>query len=146
MSGGLSRRAFLVGSAALAGTGAAALLAPGGAAAVISAARSRAIDMRRSAFVPLLGETFEIVHADGALPVVLRQVSDLEPAVRPGCEDEFSLMFTDARLRPPLEQGIHVISHARQGQIALFVAPVERRQTVQRYQVIVNNRSLTLIS
>jgi hypothetical protein len=146
MSGGLSRRAFLVGGTALAGTGAVALVAPDAAAALLPASLFRGIEMRRSAFLPLLGETFEIVHAGGMLPVVLRQVSDLAPAVRPGCENQFSLMFTDGGLRPPVEQGIRVISHARQGQIALFVVPVERRKTMQRYQVIVDNRSLTPIS
>jgi hypothetical protein len=94
--------------------------------------------MRRSAFVPLVGDTFEIIHERGSLPVVLRQVSDLKPTLRPGAEDQFSLMFTDARLRPALQEGTYGIRHARQGRIALFVAPVDRPQTTQHYQAIIN--------
>jgi hypothetical protein len=99
--------------------------------------------MRRSAFVPLVGETFQIIHDQGALPVILRQVSDLQPTVQSGAEHQFSLMFADTELRPPLQGGSYGISHAGQGRIALFVAPVDRPHTAQHYQAIINSRSAT---
>jgi hypothetical protein len=145
MSGGLSRRAFLAGGTSLVGLGAVAVTLPG-AAAVLPSLAAKGLAMRRSAFLTLVGETFEIVHDRGSLPVVLHEISDLKPTLQPGAEDQFSLMFTDARVRPALEQGTYGIIHARRGRIALFVAPVDRRSTTQHYQVIINSRSLTPIS
>jgi hypothetical protein len=118
---------------------------PGAAAVVLPSVKPKSIAMRRSAFVPLVGEVFEIIHDGGTLPVVLRQVSDLKPAVRPGAEDQFSLMFTDARLRPALQGRTYAISHARYGGIALFVAPVDRPETTQCYQAIINSPDRDLI-
>lgn len=98
--------------------------------------------MRRSAFLPLLGETFRIAHDRGSLAVVLRQVSDLKPTVRPGAEDQFSLIFTESRLGAVLSQGTYRVSYPGRGRITLFIVPVGRRETRQRYQAIIDNRPL----
>jgi hypothetical protein len=112
---------------------------PAAAVKVWASAPSTTIALRRSAFVPLVGDTFEIIHQGGSLPVVLRQVTDLKPTLRPGAEDQFSLMFTDARLRPALQDGTYGISHPRHGRIALFVTPIDRPQTTQHYQAVINH-------
>lgn len=96
--------------------------------------------MRRSAFLPLLGETFRIAHDRGSLTVVLRQVSDLTPTVRRGAEYQFSLIFTDSGRQPVLSQGTYPVSHPRRGRISLFVVPIGRRETAQHYQVIIDSR------
>lgn len=146
MSVGWSRRAFVAGGASLVGIGSVCVLVPRAAAALLDPAPLKNLAVRRSTFLPLVGQTFQIVHDRGSLTVILRQVSDLEPSVRPGAEDQFSLIFTDARLRPALPQGTYSISHARQGGISLFVAPVGRRQTAQEYQAVIDSRPLTAIS
>jgi hypothetical protein len=146
MSVSVSRRAFLAGGASLAGIGSVCVLVPGAAAAVVQATSSRSLAIRRSAFVPLVGQTFQIVGDRRSLSVVLRQVNDLVPAVRPGAEDQFSLVFTDTSLHPVLRQGTYPIRHARQGWTSLFVAPVDRRRTAQHYQATIDSRSLTAIS
>ena len=146
MSGSLSRRAFLAGGVSLAALGAVAVAVPGVGATRLQAPSAPGLAMRRSTFLPLVGETFDVVHEQGSLAVVLHEISDLKPAVEPRAEEQFSLIFTDARLRPALQQGTYGIMHARRGRIALFVAPVDRRQRAQYYQAIINNRSLTPLS
>jgi hypothetical protein len=139
MSAGFSRRAFLACGASLAGVGWAGVLAPRAVAAPTPVTPEN-LALRRSAFLPLLGQTFRIAHDRGSLTVVLRQISDLKPTVRPGAEDQFSLIFTDPGLRPVLSQGTYAVSHPRRGRIALFVVPVGRRETVQHYQAIIDSR------
>ncbi len=142
MSVGSSRRTFLACGAALAGAGLAGVLAPSAAAATARATLRR-LALRRSAFLPLLGQTFRISHGAGTLPVTLLQVSDLKPSVRPDAERQFSLIFTGAAFRPVLSQGTYSVSHARRGQISVFVVPVGMQQTAQQYQVIVDSRPLS---
>lgn len=139
MSVGLSRRAFLAGGASLAAIGAVSGLVSRGATAALHPARLRNLTLRRSTFLPLVGQPFQIAHDQGSLSVVLRQVSDLEPSALPGAEDQFSLMFADAGLRPALPQGTYSISHARQGRISLFIVPVGLARTAQLYQAIINS-------
>ncbi len=145
MSGDLSRRSVLAGGASLAGIGSVSVLVPQ-AAAALTRTRTGNLALRRSTFLPLVGRTFRIVHDRGSLTVVLRQVSDLKPSARPGAENQFSLIFTDARLRPALPQGTYSVSHAGQGRISLFVVPVGRRQTAQQYQAIIDSRPRAAIS
>ena len=140
MSVGLSRRAFLAGGASLAGIGSATVLVPRATAAVLAPAGVKKLALRRSAFLPLVGQTFRIASDRGGLTVTLRQVNDLKPAVRPGAEDQFSLIFTDTRLRPALPQGTYAISHPRRGQISLSVIPIGLRRTAQHYQIIIDSR------
>jgi uncharacterized protein DUF6916 len=139
MSVDLSRRSVLAGGASLIAVGSVCALAPP-AAAVLAPAASNSLALRRSTFLPLVGQAFQIVHDRGSLTVVLRRVSDLKAAVRPGAEDQFSLIFTDARIRPAIPQGTYSIRHARHGLISLFVVPVGRRQTTQQYQAIIASR------
>ena len=140
MSVGLSRRAFLAGGASLAGIGSATVLVPRAAAAVLAPPGVKKLALRRSAFLPLVGQAFQIVSDRGRLTVTLRQVNDLKPAVHPGAEDQFSLIFTDTRLRPVRPQGTYALSHPRRGQIPLFVVPIGPRRTAQHYQIIIDNR------
>lgn len=140
MNAGFSRRAFLASGASLAGAAWAGALAPR--AAALALATRRHLALRRSAFLPLLGRTFRISHESGSLSVVLRQVNDLKPTALPGAEDQFSLIFTDSGLRPVLSQGTYSVSHVGRGRISLFVVPVDRRETVQHYQAIVDSRPL----
>jgi Domain of unknown function (DUF6916) len=145
MSVGLSRRAFLAGGASFVAIGSVNGLVPRATAAVLTPALRGGLAFRRSTFAPLLGQKFQIIHDRGSLTVVLSQVNDLKPTVRPGAEDQFSLIFTDAGLRPALPQETYSISHARQGQISLFVVPNGLRQTAQHYQAIIDSRPLTAI-
>lgn len=97
MSVGFSRRAFLVSGASLAGVGwAGVLTARVAAAPALTTLRNLAL--RRSAFLPLRGQTFLIAHDRGSLSVVLHQVSDLKPTAWSGAEDQFSLIFTGSGL------------------------------------------------
>ena len=139
MSAGLSRRTFLVCSGSLAGVGWWGVMAPGAVAAP-ALATTKNLAYRRSAFLPLLGQTFRIVHNRGSLTGVLRQVSDLQPSVRPGAEDQFSLIFTHRGLRPALSQGTYPLSHARRGQISLVVVPIGRSETSHHSQAIIDSR------
>lgn len=139
MSAGLSRRAFLASGTLLAGVGWAGALASRAVAVPVLVTRKK-LAMRRSAFAPLVGQTFRMTHGHGSLTVVLRQVGDLDPSVHPGLEDQFSLIFTGRRLRPTLSQGTYTISHPWRGRISLFVVPVSRSKTAQDYQAIINNR------
>lgn len=138
MSAGFSRRAFLAFGASLAGAGWVGVLAPRASAASAPGTPGR-LGLRRSAFLPLLGRTFGIAHDGRSLDVVLRQVSDLKPTVRPGAERQFSLMFTGSGLRPVLPQGTYTVSHPRRGRISLFVVPVGRHGRTQQYQAIINS-------
>lgn len=141
MSVGFSRRAFLACGASSAVVGWAGILASRAAVAATLVA-PRNLALRRSAFLPLLGETFRIVHDAGSLAVVLRQVSDLKPTVRRGAEDQFSLIFTDSGLRGVLSQGTYSVGYPGRGRISLFVVPVRRREAGQHYQAIIDNRPL----
>lgn len=140
MSEGFSRRAFLACGASLAGVGWAGVLASPAAAASAPAAAPAKLAMRRSAFLPLLGRTFRIAHEQGSLTVVLHQVSDLKPTVRPGAEDQFSLIFAHSGRHPALAQETYSISRLGRGRISLFVVPVGHSETVQYYQAIIDSR------
>jgi hypothetical protein len=144
MSAGFSRRAFLGSGASLAGAGWAGALASRAAAATSPGVTSERLALRRSAFRPLLGQSFRIAHDGGSLNVVLRRVNDLQPTARPGAEDQFSLIFSHYRLRPAVPQGTYTISHPRRGRIRLFIVPVGRRQYAQRYQAVIDSRPLRL--
>lgn len=140
MSSGLSRRAFLASGTSLASVGAVCAIAPRAAAVTQATTAMTELALRRSTFLPLVGQHFRIVHERGSLTVVLRQVSDLKPTARPGDEEQFSLVFVDAGRGPALPQGTYAIRHARQGRAFLFVVPVGPRQAAQPYQAIIDSR------
>lgn len=147
MRPGLSRRAFLAGGASLAGIGSVSVLVPqGAAAAVLTPTTLKKLAYRRSTFLPLVGQAFQIIDSQGSITVVLRQVADLQPTVRPGTEDQFSLIFREAAAQPALAQGTYSIGHAGQGRISLFVVPVGPRQATQKYQAVIDSRPLATIS
>lgn len=145
MSVSLSRRAFLAGGASLAGVGSVCALAPRAAAAMLASAGTSKLALRRSAFLPLVGQSFRIIHDRDSLTVVLRQVIDLMPSVRPGAENQFSLIFTGTGLQPALPQGTYAIRHARRGRIFLFVVPVGPSGDTQHYEAIIDSRPLAAI-
>jgi hypothetical protein len=139
MSINLSRRSVLAGGASLVAVGSVCALAPPAAAVVVPTPLNH-LALRRSTFLPLIGQAFQIAHDRGSLTVILRRVSDLNPGGRPGAEHQFSLFFTDARIQPSIPQGTYCIRHARRGRISLFVVPVGRRKTPQQYQAIITSR------
>jgi hypothetical protein len=107
--------------------------------------------MRRSAFLPLLGQTFRIRHNAGSETVVLRQVNNLRPCVKPGAQDQFSLMFSGSGHRPALSQGTYSISHPRHGRISIFIVPVGiviagGSENGQRYLAVIDSRPLATFS
>lgn len=144
MSDGLSRRSVLSSAASLAAIGSACALIPGAAATVLGPVADKKLGLRRSAFLPLVGQKFKIGPGRGAA-VVLREVTDLGPSARSGAEDQFSLIFANGKAEPVVPQGTYSIAHARQGRISLFIVPVGRDQTIQQYQAIVNARPVTAI-
>ncbi len=125
----------------MAGAGWVGVLGPRAVAGTDQAAPAK-LALRRSAFLPLVGQTFQIARGRSSRNVVLRQVGDLKPTVRPGAEDQFSLIFTNAGHRPVLLQGTYLIRHTRRSQVSLFLVPVGERETVQRYQAIIDSRPL----
>lgn len=143
MNASLPRRVFLASGASLAGAGWAGLLPTRAAAAPALArptlARLEKLALRRSAFLPLLGQTFRIGHGRGSVTVVLRQVIDLEPAVMPGSEHQFSLIFSGPAHRRGLPQGTYRVSHPSRDRISLFVVPVGHLGTTQHYQAIIDS-------
>lgn len=138
MSADFPRRAFLVFGASLAGAGWAGVLSTPAAAAP-TLARPANLGLQRSAFLPLLGRTFRIGQGRDSLVVVLRQVSDLKPTVRPGSEHQFSLIFSCPRRRLGLPQGTYPVSHRGGDWISLFIVPVGRLGTTQQYQAIIDS-------
>ena len=144
MSDGLSRRSVLSSAASLAAIGSACAFIPGAASAVLAPVAPKKLDLRRSAFLPLVGQKFQIGPGRGA-PVVLREVTDLGPSARSGAEDQFSLIFANGKAGPVIPQGTYSIAHARQGQISLFIVPVGRDEAVQQYQAVVNSGPMTAI-
>jgi hypothetical protein len=74
-----------------------------------AAADSAPAYLRRSSYLPLVGETFRV----GTRSLRLEEVGGER-------EDVFGLTFSG----DPLEQGIHNLRHPRLGTFALFIAPV----------------------
>jgi hypothetical protein len=144
MSGDLSRRSVLATAASLTAVGSVCALIPGAAATVLAPVAASKLAYRRSAFLPLVGQRFQISGHRGAT-VVLTTISDLKPTIRPGAEEQFSLIFTrDPRL-PAIPQGTYSITHARAGRISLLIVPIGRGRTVQQYQAVINTRPLAAI-
>lgn len=152
MTFGMSRRALIASGASLAGAAWAGLPAPR---AMAATGRTRPVRseparigrgglaLRRSVFIPLVGQPFRVAHQHGSLTVILRRVSDLDPSGKTDAEKQFSLVFSDDRLAPLLSQGTYPISHAGRGRVSLFIVPVGPRKTAQQYQAIIDSRPLT---
>lgn len=103
----------------------------------IMATRPRA--WARSRFTAFRGATFRMTGAGDDVRVVLAEISDLRPAVRPDDEDRFSLMFVAPGSHSAAD-GIRKFSRPGFGEINLFVSPVGRSAKVRHYQAIINRR------
>jgi hypothetical protein len=125
----MSRRSFTHGGAALA------LLS----AASVSLARAvlAAPPWGRSRFTPFRGATFQMASGTDAVDVVLTEISELKPVLRPDDEKRFALLFVAARDHAPAD-GIRTFRRAGFGEIDLFVSPVGRPVNAVHYQAIVN--------
>ena len=93
----------------------------------------------RSRFTPFRGATFRMTGAGDDVSVVLTDISDLSPVVRPGDEKRFALMFV-APISHSAADGIRTFSRDGFGHIDLFVSPVGRSVMARHYQAIINRR------
>jgi hypothetical protein len=130
------------------------LLAAGGAAALaatlwelpaLAAALSEIASpayLRRSSYLPLVGQRFELT-APGRRPVVARLVSVMDLGIgrrmRPlaGAEDAFALLF-HSPIRPRLEQDVMSLGHPVLGRFQLLVSPASRGHRGQDYSATIN--------
>jgi hypothetical protein len=131
VAGGISRRAFVGRSASLVAISA----VPVG--LLTRGSPRRAGMWTRSRFMPFVGATFRMTGGGEKADVVLAEISDLSPVLRPADEKRFSLLFTGARDHPPAD-GIRNFSNDEFGEIDMFVSPIGRRTGSLSYQVIVN--------
>jgi hypothetical protein len=134
----LSRRTFLLGTAvvvAAAGSQVAGVDKVGA-----STSGSSSPVLTRATFAPFLNSTFQLSNGPQSVPVVLSGIQDLVPALTPGEEHRFSLMFR-APAGQPLPQAVRQVSQPGIGQVALLVVPVDRGRTNQYYQAIINRSS-----
>lgn len=135
---GLSRRMFISAGAAVAVL---ATAPPAWARRSISAARGaltgRANQLKRSRFTPALGSTLRMTGAGEQIDVVLAQITDLRPVLRADDEDRFALL-----LHVPGDQrraaGIRTLRHPDIGEVALFLAPVDRGVNPAHYEAVIN--------
>lgn len=128
----LSRRTFALGGAGL-------VLLHAARAASVRAGAARPGTWARSRFTPHRGATFRMTGAGADVKVVLTEISDLRPTVRPDDENRFSLMFV-APMGHSAADGIRKFSRAGFGDIDLFVSPVGRSAKARHYQAIINRR------
>lgn len=135
----ISRRVFLAGTLSVAAVAVApvVLASPAAATASSVAGRSQASYWRRSTYSPLVGDTFHLTGSEDAIPLVLSQISDLQPTATPGAENQFSLLFT-APGRQVRAQGVYNLQHSDLGTVGLLIVPVDRGLSMRQYQVIVN--------
>jgi hypothetical protein len=126
ISGRVSRREFASGGAALA------LLST-----VPWSHAARPASLARSRFTPFVGAPFRLTGDGDDAEVVLAEIGDLRPVLRPGDEGRFSLLFA-ARRGQPAADGIRTLSSHRFGAVRLFVAPVGRGGQERCYQAIIN--------
>jgi hypothetical protein len=106
-------------------------------AAAALARRVTAGPLTRSRFTPLVGTTFEMSDASGALAARLVRVRDLVPASRPGEENCFSLLFQAVAPVAARVQSVYRFSAPRQPALPLLAVPVGRAGGY--YEVVVNN-------
>jgi len=106
------------------------------------AADSSRAEASRSAWSSQLGSSFWVRPRNApAIELRLESVGDLpsaEAAGVAGHERSFSLLF-EGPLRPRLRQGTYELSGFGSRPLALFLVPVDRARTEQRYEAIFNN-------
>jgi hypothetical protein len=98
--------------------------------------------LRRSSYVPLIGEGFEVT-APGRRPILARLVSVMDLGIgrrmRPlaGAEDAFALLFRSPT-RPRLEQDVMSLRHPVLGRFQLLVSPASTDRRGQDYSATIN--------
>jgi hypothetical protein len=97
--------------------------------------------LRRSSFVPLVGDRFVLQAADRRAVVRLTAVDDLgviaAAGAHPGLDDAFALAFHG----PPgmrLDQDVMTLSHASLGSFKLLVSPSGTGHHGQDYAAVIN--------
>jgi hypothetical protein len=92
----------------------------------------------RSTFTPLLGATFRMTGGGDDFDVVLAEINDVVPVLRPNDQNRFAAVFSAPAGRQRT-QGIRSLYHPNIGHIALFVASVDRGVEASRYEAVVNH-------
>lgn len=138
---GITRRGVLrgavVGAAALAlgGTAVASPLLSAVSAAGTTKAPASGFKFAQAVFAPLVGKPFE-VQVNGAWRTIVLDAVKVKPTTSTG--ESFSLLFDG--LAPAFGQNTYQVQQASLGQFAMFVAPVNQPDSMQRYESVVNNR------
>jgi hypothetical protein len=127
----LTRRRFVGAGAGFAGL----LIAPS-AWARSSAATARKT-LVRSHFKPIVGAKLKMTGGGNDVDVVLSEITDLVPRLRPDDPNRFALVFTAPRDHRPTS-GIRTLQHDAFGQVALFVSPVDRGVKAHHYEAVIN--------
>jgi hypothetical protein len=120
----ISRRRLLQ----LGAAGAVAVAAP------LAAGRARAgagipVALRRSTYLPLVGERFTVAAGAGSAALRLVEVR--------GRDDAFALLFHGSG-RPRLEQAVRRIAHPAIGTAELLMVPAGTGRRGQDYEIVVN--------
>jgi len=87
------------------------------------------------AFSACRGESFSISLGQEQLSLELSAIDPLPET--PSRPKPFSLVFSGP-LEPPLQQMIYRMSHARLGELDVFLVPVQRLAETIRYEAIFN--------
>ena len=92
--------------------------------------------LSRSAFAPMLGQTFTLTGPLGTVRATLDEVGDLVGAPA-GADGRFSLLFR-APSTVRAADGTYTVANRRLGSQSLFLVPVDRGASARLYQAIVN--------
>lgn len=87
------------------------------------------------AFSSCRGDAFSVSLGQDQLSLELSTVDPLPET--PGRPQPFSLVFSGP-VEPPLQQMIYRMSHARLGELDVFLVPVQRLAETIRYEAIFN--------
>lgn len=91
--------------------------------------------LRRSTYLPLIGQQFSLGWWGSSSSLLLAQISDLSHLK--GREDAFSLTFLGDAATP--DGGASVaLRHPKLGRFELFLVPIDREGDPQRYEAVIN--------
>jgi hypothetical protein len=93
------------------------------------------ISFAQGTFTPLVGQPFS-VQVDGSWRTVV--LDEVVAHTRPGHGESFSLVFDG--MAPAFSQATYQVKQASLGQFAMFVAPVNQPNRMQRYESVINHR------
>jgi Domain of unknown function (DUF6916) len=93
--------------------------------------------VRLEHFTPCLNQDFEVVLADGTLPVKLIEAKQWGPDQPPDVRQPFTLTFrVERNLRFP--QGIYRMKNAQLGEIEIFLVQVAADQNSSTLEAVFN--------